>query len=152
AALHSEQPRMRLPSPWLVSTRNQMRLLRRHIQPGMRVLEIGFAPGKILAWVASCLRARVSGLDYSAPGVETARKLFSILNLQADLRCEDASSTTFTPESLDLVYSAGVVEHFDDPRPIVRTHVELLRQGGTALISIPNYRGIYGKLQGYFHP
>jgi 2-polyprenyl-3-methyl-5-hydroxy-6-metoxy-1,4-benzoquinol methylase len=142
--------RMRLPSPWVVSTRNLQRLLRPLVRPGDRVLEIGCAPGKMLAWVAAELGANVSGLDYSEKGLATARTLFSALGLHADFRCEDLRATTYPEASFDVVFSVGVIEHFDDPRDVVHDHLRLLAPGGTALMTVPNYRGIYGRLQAYF--
>jgi 2-polyprenyl-3-methyl-5-hydroxy-6-metoxy-1,4-benzoquinol methylase len=141
---------MRLPSSLSVGTRNFQRLLERDVAPGDRVLEIGFAPGKHLAWVAKGLSARVSGVDYAHNGVETARRLFSALKIEGDLRCEDVFQTTFPPGSFDIVYSLGVIEHFEDPRPLVRIHVSLLSRGGRCLIVIPNYRGLYGSVQRRF--
>lgn len=148
--VHVAQPRLRLPSGLVVSTRNLQRLLKAQVVPGAKVLEIGFAPGKLLAYVAKTLGARVSGIDYSENGVAFARRLFEVLGLKADFRCEDIFATTFQPGTFDFVYSVGVIEHFNDPRDIVRRHVELLRPGGTALILIPDYGGIYGRLQRYF--
>jgi 2-polyprenyl-3-methyl-5-hydroxy-6-metoxy-1,4-benzoquinol methylase len=148
--VHVAQPRLRLPSGLVVSTRNLQRLLKAQVAPGAKVLEIGFAPGKLLAYVAKTLGARVSGVDYSEKGIAFARRLFAVLGLQADFRCEDIFATTFQPGTFDMVYSVGVIEHFNDPRNIVRRHVELLRPGGTALILIPDYSGIYGRLQRSF--
>ena len=145
-------PRWKLPSPLAVPTRNMQRLLRPAVRPGMRVLELGCAPGKLLAWVAAKLDARVSGLDYSDRGITWARTLFDALGIPADLRCEDVFRSTFEPASFDVVYSAGLIEHFEDPRDIVRTHVALAKPGGTTLIAIPDYGGIYGRLQGWFDP
>jgi 2-polyprenyl-3-methyl-5-hydroxy-6-metoxy-1,4-benzoquinol methylase len=142
--------RMRLPSPWIIATRDLQRLLRPRVRRGDQFLEIGCAPGKMLAWVAAELRANVSGLDYSERGLGTARRLFSALGLHADFRCEDLRATTFTPSSFDVVFSVGVIEHFDDPRDVVRDHLRLLAPGGMALMTVPNYTGIYGKLQAYF--
>ena len=118
----------------------------------MRVLELGCAPGKILAWVAAGLGAEVSGLDYSERGITWSRTLFKTLGIPADLRCEDVFKTTFSPDSFDVVYSSGLIEHFEDPRGIVRTHVALLKPGGTAVIAIPDYGGVYGRLQRWFDP
>jgi 2-polyprenyl-3-methyl-5-hydroxy-6-metoxy-1,4-benzoquinol methylase len=143
-------PRWRLPSSLAVSTRNIQRVLRPHVRPGMHVLEVGCAPGKILAWVASALGANVAGLDYSERGIDWSRQLFEVLGLQADLRCEDVFETSFAPGTFDVVYSVGVIEHFDDPRRIVRTHVNLLKPGGKAVITVPNYAGIYGRIQHWF--
>jgi len=145
-------PRWRLPSKLFVSTRNLQRVIEPHVRPGMRYLELGCAPGKMLAWVASDLGARVSGLDYSQRGIEWARRLFDTLGLEADLRCEDVWSTTFDRGGFDVVFSAGLIEHFDDPSPLVRQHVTLVKPGGRALITVPNYGGIYGRLQGWFDP
>jgi SAM-dependent methyltransferase len=54
--------------------------------------------------------------------------------------------TTFAPASFDVVYSFGVIEHFDDPRPMVQKHFDLLRPGGTAIITVPHFGAGYGWL------
>jgi len=143
---------LRLPSPWLVSTRNVQNLLRGRVRPGDRVIEIGCAPGKLLSWVAAELGANVSGLDYSERGLATARRLFAALKLEADFRCEDLRQASYPPRSFDWVVSYGVIEHFQDPRDVVRAHLDLAKDGGTALMTVPNYRGVYGALQRYFDP
>lgn len=149
---HRQPIRYRLPSALLRSTLDLRRVFRRWIRPGRRVLEIGFAPGKQLAWIASALGASVAGIDYSEPGVDQGRALFRHLGLAGDLRCEDIFATSFEPSSFDVVYSVGVIEHFDDPRPIVRCHFELLKRGGIAVVIIPNYGGVYGRLQRRLDP
>ncbi len=139
-------PRMRLPRASTSSIRDRMSLLRGVVRAGMKFLEIGCAPGKMLAWTKAVLGAEVSGLDYSGPGVRVAHRLFRELGLAADIRNEDVFSTTFAEGSFDVVYSAGVIEHFEDPSRIVRIHAELLKPGGLAVITVPNLRGIYGRL------
>lgn len=150
--VHAGQPRMRLPSLLVAATRNLQRLLSTYIRPGMDVLEIGFAPGKQLAYVASVFGAKVTGLDFSLHGVTFAKTMFNRLGIPADLRCEDVFTTTLPSNQFDVVYSVGLIEHFDDPRPLVRRHIEFLKPGRTALILIPNYRDLYGRLQQYFDP
>jgi SAM-dependent methyltransferase len=145
-------PRMRLASGLNVAIGNLQRLLRSHVNPGMRFLEIGCAPGNLLIWIAKVLHADVAGLDYSERGLAFARQLFQTFNIKCDLRHENVFTTTFEPESFDIVFSAGVIEHFDDPREIVRKHVALLKPGGKAIIAIPNYGGVYGRLQRHFDP
>jgi len=151
-AVHAPQPRMSLPSDVLVSTQNTKRLLRRYVRPGMEVLEIGCAPGKLLSFLASRLRARIHGLDYSTAGVDCCHKLLRHLRLRGDIRCEDLFQTTFPPASFDLVYSLGVVEHFDDPSDVIDRHVQFLRPGGIALVAVPRYSGLYLDLQSRFDP
>lgn len=142
----AQLPRMRLPRASTSSIRDKMSLLRDVVRPGMKFLEIGCAPGKMLSWVAAKLGADVSGLDYSGPGVQVARRLFHELGLNGDIRNEDVFSTTFAESAFDVVYSAGVIEHFEDPTRIVRIHTELLKPGGLALITVPDLGGFYGRL------
>ncbi len=145
-------PRMRLPSALLVSTRNVQRLLDPHLHPGSRFLEIGCAPGKILAWVAKAKGVVVAGIDYSARGMDNTRRLFNHLGIAGDLRHEDIFETTFERKSFDCVFSCGLIEHFGSPEALIDIHLRLLKPGGKAIIAIPNYSGIYGHLQQVFDP
>lgn len=143
---------MRVPSKLNNAVRDFLRLMRPHIKPGMKVLEIGCAPGKYLSLVAVEFGVEVAGLDYSTVGIETCKKLFETLGLNADFRCEDLFSTSFENESFDIIYSKGLIEHFRDPTGAVEVHHRLLKRGGRAIITVPNYSGIYGKLQRWTEP
>lgn len=133
-----------------IGTRNIYRVLRRYLSRGMQYLEIGCAPGRLLKWAGTELGVTVAGLDYSPVGIDAARQLCADAGLDADLRCEDVRQTSFPEASFDVVASFGLIEHFEDPAPFIAKHVLLARPGGTALVLIPNYRGIYGRLQRYF--
>jgi 2-polyprenyl-3-methyl-5-hydroxy-6-metoxy-1,4-benzoquinol methylase len=149
---HERPIRLRLPSLLNIGTANTLRLLCPRVQPGSRVLEIGFAPGKILAYLAARRNAIVSGVDYSDIGVAAAERLFRHLGLSADLRCEDLFSSTLPEESFDVVYSLGFIEHFENAAAVVGQHFRYLAPHGRAVIAIPNYGGIYGKLQSLLDP
>ena len=69
--------------------------------------------------MAKVLGARVHGIDCSRSGVTASRALFKALQIDGDLRCEDAFDSKAQEGRFDLVYSVGLVEHFDDPRDIV---------------------------------
>ena len=146
------RPRMGFSSGLDIGTRNMMRLVKGYLRPGTRYVEIGCAPGKILSWVARELHAPVCGVDYSPTGTDTARWLCDGLGVEADIRCEDALDSSFEDGTFDLVFSCGLIEHFEDPAPMVAAHVKLLTSGGTALIAVPNYTGLYLKLQAWCDP
>jgi 2-polyprenyl-3-methyl-5-hydroxy-6-metoxy-1,4-benzoquinol methylase len=148
----SKPPRLSLPSRFNLSIRNAKRLLGNHVKPGMCFLEIGCAPGKMLAWVSFALKARVAGIDYSKRGIMYAQQIFHTVGLEGDLRCEDIFHTTFKPGTFDIVYSNGVIEHFNDAREIVRQHVLLLKPYGKALIVIPKLSGPWQKLTRWLAP
>lgn len=142
---------LRPSSRFSVGTANLRRLLSPHVAAQTRFLELGCAPGRLLAWAGS-RGARVTGLDYSEPGLAMTRALLDSLHVTADLRCEDVFSHTLPLEAFDVVYSCGLIEHFEDPATIVRQHTALLARGGVAVMAIPNYSGIFGWLQGRVHP
>ena len=144
--------RLRLPSTLRIDVLNTTRLLKKHVRPGDRYVEIGCAPGKLLAWVASVLHAEAAGLDYSGAGIAQCRRLFSALNLNVALYQEDLFNNTLPDGSFDVAASFGFIEHFDDPGPAIYQHLRLLKPGGIALITVPNYAGIYGKLQKWCDP
>lgn len=150
--LYHRPPPIHLPRGWGAGARNLQRLLRRYINPGDKVLEIGAAPGIWLAWVAKTFGASVAGLDFSPTGVALGQQFFRDLGLVGDWRCEDVFQCSFPRGAFDVVYSNGFIEHFADPAALVGLHLELVKPGGLALITVPNYRRLYGLLQRYFDP
>jgi 2-polyprenyl-3-methyl-5-hydroxy-6-metoxy-1,4-benzoquinol methylase len=146
------RPRLRFPTGLDIGTMNVLRLLKRYLRPGIRYIEVGCAPGKILSWVGREIGVPVCGIDYSPTGAEMARWLCGGLGIKADIRCEDAMLTTFAPAEFDLVFSCGLIEHFEDPSEMVAAHLRLVAPGGTALIAIPNYSGLYLRLQRWCNP
>ena len=50
------------------------------------------------------------------------------------------------------MFSCGLIEHFEDPSEMVAAHLRLVAPGGTVLIAIPNYSGLYLRLQRWFDP
>lgn len=83
---------LRLPLGLFVANRNIRRLLKGGIKPGKQVLEIGFAPGTMLAWVAKALGAQVAGVDFSETGVQAAWKLFKVWQFPGNLHCERSAA------------------------------------------------------------
>jgi SAM-dependent methyltransferase len=144
--------RPRLPSRLNVGILNLTRLLARHVRPGSRYIEIGCAPGKLLSWVSRVLHAEVTGLDYSDAGILQCQRLFAALQLDVPLYQQDFFNHNLPPESFDVVSSFGFIEHFDDPAPVIERHLGLVKAGGLALITIPNYGGLYGRLQSWYDP
>jgi 2-polyprenyl-3-methyl-5-hydroxy-6-metoxy-1,4-benzoquinol methylase len=137
---------MRLPCRLNVNVRNHQRLLKRIVPRRAKLLEVGCAPGKLLAWVAEALGASVTGIDSSPRGIQWARTLFCSLGLEADLRCEHLLSTTLDFGQFDVVFSSGLIEHFSRPSDVVEAHLRLARPGGRAVIAVPNFAGVRSTL------
>jgi 2-polyprenyl-6-hydroxyphenyl methylase/3-demethylubiquinone-9 3-methyltransferase len=143
--------RVRLPqlprriNPNAVFTR---RLLRRALRPGARrALEVGCAPGAWMALLGRRFGLDVAGCDLSPLGVAATRENLRRLGVAGSV--EEACVFRLADESparFDLVYSLGVVEHFDDLAAIVRAHARLCAPGGVVVVTAPNLRGLSGAL------
>lgn len=117
-------------------------------------LEIGGSPGTYTAFLHTRLGvADAWFLDFVIPtgSVAATEKAYgmqpgSLSYLQADLM------STPPARNYQLVYSLGLIEHFDDPVEIVARHINYLSPGGILFIALPNLRGINGWLQRTYDP
>lgn len=50
----------------------------------------------------------------------------------------DARSLVFESEEFDVVYSLGVVEHFDETYTSIKEHARVAKKGGVILITVPH--------------
>jgi SAM-dependent methyltransferase len=83
------------------------------------------------------LGARMSGLDFSEPALEVARRLATDCDQQIDYRCSDVYDAveTFGSERFDFVYTGiGAICWLPSAERWARVVAELLRPGGFLLI------------------
>ncbi len=68
----------------------------------------------------------------------------------------DISETDFfkykTSKKYDLVFSLGFIEHFNDTNDVINKHWQLVSQGGSMIIGLPNFLGLNGAYQILFDP
>ncbi|MHC4877257.1 MAG: class I SAM-dependent methyltransferase [Planctomycetota bacterium] len=125
-------------------------------EEGGRFLEVGCAPARMLGVLQGRFQFDAYGMDYSLVGVEQARMHFKRIGLPAenimlgDLL--DDASVCAHEGRFDTVMSFGLIEHFEDPRAIVKRHVTMLRRSGLLIIVVPNLRGVYGPLVRVLNP
>lgn len=117
---------------------------------GLEVGELGCGTGTS-SLVLALAGASVTLIDANDKVLEAARTLFASFGVPARFVRADLSAPV--PDELrsafDLVTSGGVAEHFTGDYRIacIRYHRELLRDGGIAVIGVPNrlspfYRGV----------
>jgi SAM-dependent methyltransferase len=119
---------------------------------GGDVLEIGCAPGKWLAFFAKTFGMCASGIEYSAAGMHAVLRNFELLGLSADTIITGDFFELLPSRQFDVVMSFGFIEHFDDPDDVVARHLAWLKPGGTLVLCVPNFRGIYTPLQRALDP
>lgn len=102
-------------------------------------IEIGSTPGVNLVYFAKKFSYDVTGIDFA--GVDVTRKYLSKHNIQFKLINKDMFRW-HTESQFDVVFSTGVVEHFDPISPVFDIHKKLCAPGGFVVICIPNIRYI----------
>jgi SAM-dependent methyltransferase len=80
------------------------------VEPGARVLDVGCGPGALAADLARGRDARVTGVDFDAGAITTARRRFDDPRLT--FRVGDARA--LDGERFDVVILSNVLEHLDD--------------------------------------
>lgn len=117
------------------------RLFRKHVTKDSSLLELGCGTSTLTLSFAPELRELI-GLDISPESVRISREL---------AQAKGVTNATFVlgncldvpyKDRFDLVWSQGLMEHFDDPVAVAREHFKAVKPGGTVLISVP-YRWSY---------
>jgi SAM-dependent methyltransferase len=129
----------------LTKATNRGRLLERYVAlRGKKVLEIGCGFGTNLAvWIKE-LGIDGYGVEPASLGFETSFRAAKLLFQENGLdptRIIDAQGERlpFGDDTLDVVYSANVLEHTTDPLQVLSEAVRVLRRGGIVHMEIPNY-------------
>lgn len=110
--------------------------------PSLSMLEIGGAPGRYLAYFHRRFGYAVHALEYSSVGYELARRNLQLLGIPATVRQGDMFDTAVDLPRCDIVYSLGLIEHFDDPLAVAEAHLRFVKPGGLLVIGAPNLQGV----------
>jgi SAM-dependent methyltransferase len=111
------------------------------------VLEVGCAPGKWLAFMATEFGLRPNGIEYSEAGMSATLRNFQLLGLNSG-RIQTGDFFQLKPDrQFDVVMSFGFIEHFTNVDEVVELHMQWLKPGGTLILGVPNFRGIYYSVQ-----
>ena len=96
-------------------------------QTGLKILEIGGAPGQFLAYLAKEFGYSAHAIDYSSIGCDKTLEAFEGVNLDLTIWNRDIFCDISDLPLFDIVFSMGFIEHFNDLDAIVGKHVELLK-------------------------
>lgn len=112
---------------------------------GLKILEVGSAPGNRLVNFHQKFGYIPYGVEYSKKGVELNRKIFFLNNIDPkNVIYADFLSNDFQIEYknyFDIVISFGFIEHFTNVNTVIKKHINMLKSGGICVIAIPNIKG-----------
>lgn len=109
--------------------------------PTRSFIELGAGGGRWLVYFHRVFGYRVTGCDLSRPSCERARQTLARAGIAATVR----EASFFDVEGqYDVVFSAGVIEHFADPTAPLAAFARLVAPGGFLVTSVPNLTGLNG--------
>jgi 2-polyprenyl-3-methyl-5-hydroxy-6-metoxy-1,4-benzoquinol methylase len=121
----------------------------RHLppDPGVSALEVGAAPGRFLAHLHQRFGYQVHGIESSSHGCELLLRNLALLGVPAQIHHADLFDPQLRVAPVDIVYSLGLIEHYDDLTAVVAAHLRFLRPGGVLIIGAPNLCGLNGRVR-----
>lgn len=123
-----------------------LELLRHHLRPGMRHLDVGCAEGTLLA-LTRAQGLEVIGLELDINFSRFAREVRHLKVLPTTL-----AAVTLAPAAFDLISFTHVVEHLVHPIQILGVARQLLREDGLLYIEVPNLRQPLPGIRHFFRP
>ncbi len=104
---------------------------------GERVLEVGCGNGDLYSYIAS-YGVTIYGVDISPVAIRMAKAKCLELGLTGRFACCDGSDIPLSDSIFDVVILPEIIEHVDDPIPILKEAKRLCKFGGRVVITVPN--------------
>jgi SAM-dependent methyltransferase len=110
--------------------------LRHQRQRGLDVLDIGCGNGTALTRFLACPGDTVVGIDRHEPSIAYARSHFGAPGME--FHASNLEWLVAEGRRFDAVVLADVLEHVPDPQHLLTSAVQLVREGGRVLVTVPN--------------
>lgn len=141
-----------LPDDRRLRDRRVMELFERYgdLSTGSRVLEVGCGCSPWLPYLARQKGCSVVGIDVERFAAELARANLAGAGARGEILCRDAFDLRQNQDLLEkfnLVYSMGVIEHYQDAVERLAVLAKYLQDGGRILTMVPNLQGVNWLLQ-----
>lgn len=101
------------------------------------ILEAGCGSAIDLSNIQNKNSPKRYGLDYSFNAVRLNKKIYEKIG-KFNFICGDLLALPFKSNSFDLVFNAGVIEHFEDPLIPLREMIRVTKKGGYIVVIVPN--------------
>jgi SAM-dependent methyltransferase len=125
--------------------RRKLRFLSRHAPSDGVAAEVGCGSARLLARIGRSHPAlRLIAVDESAAALQLTERTAAAFDVSIRSTRATAFALPFRDNSLDLVLSGGLLEHFPEPTPVLAEMLRVLRPGGVFYADVvPRKRSWY---------
>jgi SAM-dependent methyltransferase len=110
------------------------------------IIELGCGGSSYLPYLKKKYNnLQLFGIDKSLRGCILTTKGIDGGHSSSNIVCGDIFKCPLKSKTFDIVFSVGLIEHFDEPNKVLEKHVELLKPDGLLICIIPNISGLQGK-------
>jgi ubiquinone/menaquinone biosynthesis C-methylase UbiE len=102
---------------------------------GLRSLEVGAGRGTMSLYFAEA-GFDCTMVDTSEAIIEVGQRIFAEQNLPGRFLKGDALALDFPDAGFDVVFSIGLLEHFERPTPVIAEQVRMLAPNGVLLVYV----------------
>jgi len=106
------------------------------------IVDIGCGEGRTLVTLRKWGFKNSIGIDSTRESLAICRK--KGLRINRDVFLMNALKTPYTRAAYDVVFSEGLIEHFENPMPLIREMCRISRK--YILLIQPNHYSVYGRL------
>ena len=111
------------------------------LTPSSRLLDLGCGSGAFLSDIAAITGCKVWGVDFSDNAARTAKQNYGI-----DVFVGSILESPFQDNFFDVITAWSCLEHVNDPAASLRKLYDLLKPGGSCVISTPNFDSFNARL------
>jgi SAM-dependent methyltransferase len=115
-------------------------LMARYVPEGSTVLEVGAGGSHTLGAIAGRLKCRSYGVEPDEQGIAKTIELADLESGNVKMIRGDGFRLPFDDDSFDVVYSLGLIEHFEksESSALISEHVRVCKKDGTVIVAVPN--------------
>jgi SAM-dependent methyltransferase len=105
---------------------------------GSKIIELGCGPAIDIGIISQKYFSHIfMATDLSRNAVRLALKVSRHFERPFHVFSSDILHLPLSPNSFDVVFSQGVMEHFKDPVPFFRAQIAVLKPGGYLIVNVP---------------
>ncbi len=107
-----------------------------------KILEIGAGSGCDVLCLSK-MGAYGYALDFSSESIKTMRYWSKKTKTNISIKQADIRNLPYEKSLFDMIYSVGLMEHFENPLPLLEKQLSSIKKGGFLLIDLPQKYSLY---------